>query len=117
MVARNTLLQAPPYAVEQALKRFGTNLRTARIRRRLTVEDVAQKIGTGVRAILDAEKGKPSTSAAVYTALLWAFGLLNDFEALADPARDSEGQTLALAREGSRVRHRTGKTGGLDNDF
>lgn len=117
MVARNTLLQVPPYAVEQALKRLGTRLRTARIRRRLTIQDVAQKIGTGVRAVQDAEKGKPSTSVAVYTALLWAFGLLSDFDILADPGRDSEGQTLALAREGSRVRHGTRAPGGMDNDF
>jgi DNA-binding XRE family transcriptional regulator len=58
MVARNTLLQAPPYPVENALKQLGANLKTARIRRNLTVQEVAQKIGTGVRAIYDAEKGK-----------------------------------------------------------
>lgn len=113
MVARNHLLAAPPYAVEQALKRLGSNLRIARIRRRLTAQEVAKKIGTGVRAVADAEKGKASTSIATYAALLWAFGLLSDFEALADPVRDSEGQTLALARERSRVR----PSGGLDNDF
>lgn len=113
MVARNKLLQAPPYAVEQTLRRLGANLRTARIRRRLTIEEVAQKIGTGVRAVSDAEKGKPSTSVVVYAALLWTFGLLSEFELLAEPVRDLEGQTLALTRERSRVR----KTAGLDNDF
>ena len=50
MAARNSLLQAPPYAVEQALKKLGADLRTARLRRNLTVEEVAQKIGAGVRA-------------------------------------------------------------------
>jgi transcriptional regulator with XRE-family HTH domain len=113
MVARNSLLASPPYAVEQALERLGANLRTARVRRRLTVQEVAQKIGTGTRAVYDAERGKPSTSVATYAALLWTFGLLDDLETLANPARDSEGQTLALAREGRRVR----RSGGLDNDF
>ncbi len=113
MAASNHLLTAPPYPVEQALKRLGTNLRTARVRRRLTIKDVAQRIGTGIRAVADAEKGKPSTSIATYAALLWAFGLLDDFGLIADPARDAEGQTLARAREGSRVRPRAG----LDNDF
>ena len=69
MTARNKLLTAPPYAVEQSLKRLGADLRTARLRRNLTIDDVAEKIGTGPRAIGDAEKGKPSTSAAVYAAL------------------------------------------------
>ena len=113
MVARNKLLTAPPYAVEQSLKHLGENLRTARVRRRLTIAEAAQKIGAGVRAVSDAEKGKPSTCISVYAALLWAFGLMNDFETLADPDRDSEGQTLALSREQSRVR----RSGGLGNDF
>ncbi len=114
MVARNHLLAAPPYVVEQTLKSFGENLRTARIRRRLTIEEVARKIGTGTRAISDAERGKPSTSIAVYVALLWAFGLMNAFKTLADPGLDSEGQILALSRERKRVR--VGRKG-LDNDF
>lgn len=113
MVARNPLLTTPPFAIEKALKKLGAHLRTARIRRQLTLKEVAQKIGAGVRAVSDAEKGKPSTSVAVFTALLWTFDLLEDFERLADPAQDIEGQTLALSREGKRVR--TGK--GLNNDF
>ena len=62
MVAKNPLLEAPPYPVEQALKRLGENLRLARTRRKLTIEEVAEKIGTGPRAVMDAEKGRPSTA-------------------------------------------------------
>ena len=54
MPARNTLLLAPPYPVELALTELGANLRTARLRRNLTVEEVAQKIGAGRRAVSDA---------------------------------------------------------------
>jgi transcriptional regulator with XRE-family HTH domain len=113
MVATNTLLTTPPYAVEQALKHLGANLRTARIRRRLTIAQVAQRIGTGVRAISDAEKGKPSTSIAVYVALLWVFDLLSEVETLADPARDKVGLALVFSQTATRARHKKG----LDNDF
>jgi transcriptional regulator with XRE-family HTH domain len=113
MTARNKLLLAPPYAVEQALARLGTNLRTARMRRDLTIADLAEKIGTGKRAVADAEKGKPSTSIAVYYAILWALGLLDQSGDLAAPDADAEGQTLALARERVRVRPKAA----LDNDF
>jgi transcriptional regulator with XRE-family HTH domain len=113
MTARNKLLTAPPYAVEQTLKRFGANLRTARLRRNLTIEDMAQKIGTGPRAIADAEKGKPSTGIAVYAAMLWALDLLNQLDEVATPEKDDEGQALALARERSRARPKMGS----DNDF
>ena len=113
MTARNPLLTAPPYPVEQALARLGANLRTARLRRNLTIKDVAEKIGAGPRAVMDAEKGKPSTSIAVYVALLWVFDLLGPFGEVADPARDAEGQVLARSRERSRAR--IGE--GLDDDF
>lgn len=113
MVATNALSSTPPHAVERALERLGANLRVARLRRGLTVKQVAEKIGTGVRAVADAEKGKPTTSIAVYAALLWVHGLLADFELLADPARDAEGLALAMRRERARARGRAG----LDNDF
>ena len=76
MSGRNLLTEAPPYEVEQAIKRLGRDLRTARLRRNLTIEQVANKIGTGPRAVMDAEKGKPTSSIAVYSALLWAYNLL-----------------------------------------
>ncbi|MGM9479578.1 helix-turn-helix domain-containing protein [Roseateles sp. NT4] len=113
MTARNKLLAAPPFEVEQALTRLGASLKTARVRRNLTVAEIAEKIGTGIRAVSDAEKGKPSTGVAVYLALLWALGLLDQAADLASPEKDAEGQTLALARE--RVRARP--SGDLDNDF
>lgn len=113
MVARNQLYNAVPFAIENTLKLLGANLRTARMRRQYTIAEVAEKIGTGVRAVSDAEKGKPSTSIAVYASLLRVYGLLEGLEVLVSPTTDLEGQSLLLAREGSRVRHRRK----LDNDF
>ncbi|MGC8537021.1 MAG: helix-turn-helix transcriptional regulator [Rhizomicrobium sp.] len=113
MAKTNLLIDAPPFEVEQAVKRLGKNLRTARLRRNMTIEQVADKIGTGPRAVMDAEKGKLGTGVAVYSALLWAYDLLRPFTDLADPARDSEG--LALDQLNGRERARPG--GGLDNDF
>jgi transcriptional regulator with XRE-family HTH domain len=113
MVRTNKLLQAPPYDVEQCMKRLGENLRVARIRRHLTIEDVAERIGTGPRAVMDAEKGKPATGLVVYAALLWLYDQLNQLENVADPSNDEEGLALALARERKRVR----KKRDLDRDF
>lgn len=111
MAARNALLKAVPYQVEQSLKKLGANLKTARLRRNLTTEEVAQKIGVGRFVVADAEKGKPSTGIAMYAALLWAYGLIDQFGDIADPSRDEEGTTLSLKRE--RARHPRK----LDNDF
>ena len=113
MVARNNLLESPPYAVEQALRNVGRNLRLARLRRKQTIEEVAERIGTGVRAVRDAESGKASTAVGTYAALLWAYDLLAPLDQLADPLKDKEGLALAAAKEGKRAR----KSGDLDNDF
>jgi transcriptional regulator with XRE-family HTH domain len=107
MPAKNLLTKTPPYEVELAIKRMGQNLRTARLRRNLTIEQVAQKIGTGPRAVMDAEKGKLTTGIAVYTALLWSYDLLGSMSGLADPTSDTEG--LAFERLTGRTRARTMK--------
>ncbi|MHB8454019.1 MAG: helix-turn-helix domain-containing protein [Acidiferrobacterales bacterium] len=106
-------MQAPPYQVEQALKRLGENLRVARTRRKLTIKEAAQKIGTGPRAVMDAEKGKPSTTVGVYAALLWAYDLLTPVSDLANPNTDEQGLILASSKERTRVR----KSKGPDGDF
>ncbi len=113
MTGRNILTTAPPYPVEQALKQLGTNLRTARLRRNLRIQDVAEKIGTGPRPVSNAEQGKPSTSVSVYIALLWAYDLLDALKEIADPALDKEGLALTLPRERARAR----QPENLDNDF
>src|SRR5438874_39707 len=55
---RNALLGAIPYQIETSLQRLGRNLRIARLRRNLTAEDVAEKIGASRFAVADAEHGK-----------------------------------------------------------
>jgi transcriptional regulator with XRE-family HTH domain len=113
MTARNKLQAALPFPVETALRRLGADLRTARLRRNLTIGDLAAKIGTGKRAVADAERGKPTTGIAVYAAMLWALDLLGQMDEVCLPERDAVGQTLAIARERGRAR----PDGGLDNDF
>lgn len=113
MVRTNKLQQAPPYDVEHCIRRLGENLRLARVRRNLTIEDVAERIGTGPRAVRDAEKGSPSTGLVVYAALLWLYDQLYELEAVADPTKDEVGLSLELARERVRVR----KKKGLASDF
>jgi len=102
MSARNALLNAPPYPIASALATLGSNLRTARLRRNLTIEQVAAKTGTGPRAVADAEKDKPGAAAATYVALLWIYDLLDPVAALADPLADEEGLLLARARAAAR---------------
>ena len=113
MSTRNALTTTPPYPVEQTIRQIGANLRTARLRRNLSIEQVAEKIGAGTRAIRAAEQGKVTTGVGVYIALLWAYDLLEPATELADPGKDDTG--LAFLREHERSRARSRNR--LDNDF
>ncbi|HUG99429.1 MAG TPA: helix-turn-helix domain-containing protein [Gammaproteobacteria bacterium] len=107
------IIDSPPAAVEEALKQLGRNIRTARLRRRLRMEDVAERMGASRFTVSDLEKGKPGTSAAAYFGALWALGLLEQARDLADPDRDQEGKVLESARSPRQAR----RLRGLDNDF
>lgn len=92
------IAQAPPHAVAQTLERLGRNIRTARLRRRLTREALASKIGISRYVMGDIERGKPTTAIVAYIGALWALGLLHQMDQLADPDSDLEGKTLEAAR-------------------
>ena len=97
------LVQQPPAALEQALQRLGRNIRTARLRRRWRLEDVAERMGVSRFTVADVERGKPGTSIAAYLGALWVLGLLDQLEAVADPDRDGEGKALEAARQPSQA--------------
>lgn len=103
-----------PAAVEKLLKQLGSNIRTARLRRGLRLEDLAQRIGISRYVMSDIEKGKPTTAIASYIGALWALGLADDLHAVADPDRDTEGKILERARapKTAAKRHKE-----IDNDF
>ena len=113
MPQKNFLTSAPPFAVEETIRRFGGNLRTARIRRNMSIAEAAGRIGAGVRAVRDAEHGKATTAVAVYFALMWLYDILPAPGVLADPDADVEGKRLIALREPKRA----GRGKDMDNDF
>lgn len=90
--------RSPPHAVASVLAALGRDIRTARLRRKLTREQLAERIGISRYVMADIEKGKPTTAVAAYLGALWALGLLEGAGRLADPDRDLEGKTLEAAR-------------------
>ena len=113
MVARTALFETSPFEVETEIRRLGADLRAARLRRNLTIDEVADKIGTGRRAVSDAEHGKPTTAVVTYVALLWVYGLLNGVGELAAPQPRHGGHDPRSYPERARARNLEL----LDNDF
>ena len=105
---------SPPVEVEEAILRLGRNLRRARLRRRLRIEDVADRIGASRFTVADVERGKISASMAAYAGALWALGLLSQMTDVADPDFDEEGRVLEDARRPTQAPRRSIT---LDNDF
>ena len=65
------------------MKRLVANIRTARLRHRLRIEDVAvrigsDRIGVSLKVMAGIEKVKPTTVLATYLGALWALGLIDD---------------------------------------
>jgi DNA-binding XRE family transcriptional regulator len=96
----------PDDAPGQALLRLGGRIRTARIRRKLRQEDLAHQIGRARATVVAIEKGAPNTEIGAYVAALWALGLLQELELVADPGLDRDGQALAFSAADKRVRPR-----------
>lgn len=92
------IAESPPHAVAEALTRLGRNVKTARLRRRLTRQALAEKIGISRYVMADIERGKATTAIAAYIGALWALGLLRQMDEVADPDLDLEGKTLESAR-------------------
>ena len=103
----------PPAAVREALERLGRNIRTARLRRRMPQQQLAQRMGVSRFVVADVERGKPTTGVAAYVGALWALGLLAHMSDAADPDRDEEGKTLERARSPRIARPRRS----LSDDF
>ncbi len=105
--------EAPPAAVEETISKLGRNIRTARLRRKLTQSEVAARIGISRKVVADIEEGKSTTSIAAYSGALWALGFMEPFHGVADPDLDQEGKIL----ERSRSPKTAPKRRVLDNDF
>lgn len=102
-----------PFQIERALGELGHNIRKARVRRNISLAEMAERLGVHRTVLSDVEKGKPGTSIAAYAGMLWAMDLLPELQAVADPQNDSHGLALASREE----RERASSPRGMDNDF
>ena len=110
----SNIVKMQPAAVESALRELGNNIRTARLRRGLRLEDVAQRVGISRYVMSDIEKGKASTAVASYIGALWALKQLDGIKNLANPDHDIEGKILERSRSPKTAAKRMKE---LDNDF
>ena len=101
-----------PREVLKHLEELGLRVRTARVRRRMSTEDLAQACGIGRRTLYRIESGESGIALGTFLSVLWKLGLLDTLHGVANPDSDEHGKTLEAASRPQRVRAPT-----PDNDF
>lgn len=92
-----------PTQVSEQVAQLGQCIRIARIRRGLSVVDLANKAGINRNTLTALELGKPGTAIGVCFTVLWALGLDRTLNGVADPDADLHGKSLEAARRPSRA--------------
>jgi transcriptional regulator with XRE-family HTH domain len=92
-------LAAPtlPIPVKSALRKLGSDIRDARLRRRIPTAVMAQRTFISRTTLVKVEKGDPGVGIGTYAAVLFALGLLDRLRDLASAKTDEIG--LALEEE------------------
>jgi transcriptional regulator with XRE-family HTH domain len=114
-MAKNTRsISSLPPALADAVSRLGENIRIARKRRSMTLEDMASRMFVARKTLSRLENGDPGVSMAVVASALWVLGLDKSLRDIADPEQDKVGIYNERQRLPKRVRSSKPK---LDLDF
>lgn len=93
-------------AVRRALAKLGSDIATARRKRRLTSTMMAERLAVARTTYSKVEKGDKSVSIGVYAMALFVLGFGDALGEAADPRRDDTGLLLDMERLPKRVRAR-----------
>ena len=98
---------ALPPKVRRSLTKLGQDLRTARLRRNVTVANLAERAGVSPGTILRLEQGNPGVGMGTLALALWLLGLNDRMMTLADEGQDEIGSALEVEQRRRRARPRT----------
>ena len=96
-------LTSLPPVVAAALARLGEHLALARVRRKQSQREWAQRLGVSVPTLIRLEKGDPGVGAGIVATALWLVGRVAALGELADPQQDRGALELDV-REATRRR-------------
>lgn len=93
-----------PLPVKRALAKLGADIKSARLRRRITTVLMAERAFISRSTLQKAEQGDPGVSLGVYATVLFILGLGDRVGELADASTDGLGLQLEEERLPKRVR-------------
>lgn len=100
-MAKNTMATKLPRKLEQKMAEMGEQIRLARLRRNLSIAQVAERATCSPLTVGRIEKGLPTVSIGIYARVLYALQLDDDLLLIAK--EDKLGRTL----QDLNLKHRT----------
>lgn len=91
-MGKDTFGKMMPRALDQALRQMGEQIKLARKRRHLSMQDIAERATVNRLTISKVEHGDPTVSMGIYARVLYALNLEKDITLLA--ADDALGRQL-----------------------
>lgn len=91
--------------VTELLKQVGSNIKLARMRRNITIKELANRIHVDERTITRLEKGDPSINFKNLLTALITLGIDDSVAKLANPDDDEVGKALEIQKKPKRVRN------------
>ncbi len=95
---------AIPIPIRRALRKFGQDIRDARLRRRIPVVVMAERASISRTTLNKLEKGEPGVSIGSYATVLFVLGMAERLSDLADVKSDIVGLELEEERLPKRIR-------------
>lgn len=93
-----------PLPVSQAIRKLGRDLRFARLKRRISTEDMTARIGASRATLWRLERGDPSVSLGVLATALFVLQLHDRLANVASPKADELGLQLTTDQLPQRIR-------------
>ena len=90
--------------VSRSLKNLGSDIRSARLRRRLPMALFAERAGISTKTLASIEKGETGVSVGNVAAVIYALGMGTPFSELLDQKNDTFGLMLDEERLPRRAR-------------
>ncbi len=93
-----------PIPVRKALRKFGQDIRDARLRRRISTKILAERASTSRVTLNKLENGDPGVAMGTYATVLFVLGMAHRLSDLADIKSDTIGLELEEERLPKRIR-------------
>lgn len=95
-----------PIPVNKALKKLGSDLKEARIKRQITMALVEERAGITHITLSKIEKGDSGVSLGNYAKVMFVLGLIDNLYNLANPDNDAVGKIFDKENLPKRVRYK-----------